>query len=633
MEFRVLVVLANPDPSADIECELLHWHSSNNTNPDYIALSYVWGDQHPACSVTIRIHGSPVVVTPNLHSALKRLRHAQQIRHVWVDALCINQQNTIEKNQQVARMDMIYERSAFVVMWLGDAADDSDVAMASLLEMETGLGFTQWWSNDNQIVAIDKLLQRAYWKRIWICQEVVLAAHAFVCCGRFAVRWPTLVVFLVYLNIEDVSDFDNFKTTTLRLLLKVTSTRWTLSLVKIWLQKHCGISIAPFDALRLSRQREATQRHDYIFGIMAIANSIPVQIDYRIPLPQLFLTLVRNFIRETGSLDILSLCKQMHIAPVSSIQDVLDHEKLAFEKLEQVTVSNGDKEIVARNAMLQDCIESIQNFEIELGDAADKRTPCPKRMEHEELRRQKTLLEDVGLRSLPSWVPRWGCMGIVDSFYILLDASRQADDSASGSSQAAVEFLTRTGLQVLSTRGIMVDRIKYLSSPELDHVPSNYEAKSFDDKRFFDDIFRSSWEIWRNALANETVPCPYGGNQAQQEQAFLEASSLGARLEHPEVGRAMMADVFGRSEYISAQSAHSKRAYAQWSDVYRSGLQHRFFVTDGGLIGKGDSTPWGTIKEGDWICVIYGSKVPFIVRPVGLFYQLIGECCKSAFKP
>jgi hypothetical protein len=93
----------------------------------YEALSYVWGDENDR--FPIKVEGCSVSITKNLYSALKYLRLENQIRILWIDALCINQSDIREREQQVAFMGLIYSRASLVVVWLGEAWFGSDLAM------------------------------------------------------------------------------------------------------------------------------------------------------------------------------------------------------------------------------------------------------------------------------------------------------------------------------------------------------------------------------------------------------------------------------------------------------------------------------------------------------------------------
>lgn len=114
-ETRVIHLLPGPWDD-EIRCEL---HTiSLNAQPIYEALSYVWGD--PDITREILLDGIGFKVTKNLAAALRRLRNQTKKGVIWIDAICINQQDKREKTMQVRMMGAIYENCEEVFLWLGD---------------------------------------------------------------------------------------------------------------------------------------------------------------------------------------------------------------------------------------------------------------------------------------------------------------------------------------------------------------------------------------------------------------------------------------------------------------------------------------------------------------------------------
>ena len=104
-EIRILHLLPHDgDSDAPIKCNLRV--ASLDHNPEYEALSYVWGNK--GSLVDIQVSDRTVGVTKNLYSALQRLRLTDKTRPLWVDQLCINQWDMEEKEQQVRLMRRIY---------------------------------------------------------------------------------------------------------------------------------------------------------------------------------------------------------------------------------------------------------------------------------------------------------------------------------------------------------------------------------------------------------------------------------------------------------------------------------------------------------------------------------------------
>jgi hypothetical protein len=98
--------------------------------PRYQTLSYTWGSSRK--TDTIIVNGYPFSVTRNLFEALCKLRTEDPGTNWWVDAICINQEDIAERNEQVSLMRAIYKESQEVLIWLGEEADDSSLAIDTI---------------------------------------------------------------------------------------------------------------------------------------------------------------------------------------------------------------------------------------------------------------------------------------------------------------------------------------------------------------------------------------------------------------------------------------------------------------------------------------------------------------------
>ena len=173
---------------------------------DYIALSYEWAD--PRNIRPIILNGKTIDVRANLEDALRILRGKRPVQagyKVWVDALSINQRDLQERSREITRMHHIYKDACAVIVWLGNAADESHRAMnlirtlsysceigqdrelgLSLRRQPDLLGKGSWG-------ALSQLFDRSYWSRLWIMQEIALGGGiTSVLCGHDAVTWEQL---------------------------------------------------------------------------------------------------------------------------------------------------------------------------------------------------------------------------------------------------------------------------------------------------------------------------------------------------------------------------------------------------------------------------------------------------------
>ncbi|KAF2495324.1 heterokaryon incompatibility, partial [Lophium mytilinum] len=154
--------------SDTISCEL-KISTELASRPFYKALSYTWGSLLPARQILV--NGEPFTVRENLYQFLRTIHHEKPTFFFFIDQICIDQSNVQERNHQVNFMGQIYHEAIQVVAWLGPAADGSDEAMFWISRSQSHTSHYR----RNDPVSLNYLFQRAYWKRIWILQEIMLA--------------------------------------------------------------------------------------------------------------------------------------------------------------------------------------------------------------------------------------------------------------------------------------------------------------------------------------------------------------------------------------------------------------------------------------------------------------------------
>lgn len=167
------------------------WYSYFFYRSAYEALSYTWGDE-PAC-VEIFLNGKIWMIRPNLNDALRRLRRPIDTLHIFVDALCIDQNNLDEKNWQVGLMSRIYRQATVVHCWLGLATETSERAFEMFRLATAGRISSSSEPNGQPDIsmadlwALSDMLNRPYWQRAWILQESTLATQAIFHCGSYSI--------------------------------------------------------------------------------------------------------------------------------------------------------------------------------------------------------------------------------------------------------------------------------------------------------------------------------------------------------------------------------------------------------------------------------------------------------------
>ncbi|OTB15315.1 hypothetical protein K445DRAFT_376250 [Daldinia sp. EC12] len=340
------------DPSQDEEAGL-PWRY---TWGDFVALSYVWGD--PSIRRDIIVDGVPVSVTANLEGALRELRHHSRIQQgffIWVDALCINQEDLDERSAQVAKMKDIYQAAWHVVIWLGPDEHRSDLATLALRYMSlhseeedvldklykhvefyvVRIPFMQWKHAHTSLRirkavlnAIYHLLARPYWRRLWIIQEVVLGSrNSPVLCGSSSILLKDIFTALNVMKAD--GDALGQYVICAAKGAKKTQQKWNFVAEdtygiseKLWERpvaitalKFFDIDVSAahngvYDCLLLSREASATDERDRVYGILGlpqIASSIRNLVpDYNRTAPETF-TLFSKRLLEGGNVNGLRL--------------------------------------------------------------------------------------------------------------------------------------------------------------------------------------------------------------------------------------------------------------------------------------------------------------------------------------
>ena len=158
-------------------------HDLRNSRP-YEALSYTWGDSRD--TVLVQCHGKHLKLRRNLYSALWYLRSKENQRIMWVDGICINQEDLSERSSQVLLMQDIYRGASSTIVWLGNETKQSAKGfeyVAKLAEFVLSLedsttdhvpltaqdleGSELPAANSKDWQALDDIFWRAWYFRVW----------------------------------------------------------------------------------------------------------------------------------------------------------------------------------------------------------------------------------------------------------------------------------------------------------------------------------------------------------------------------------------------------------------------------------------------------------------------------------
>lgn len=173
--------------------------------PEFEAISYVWGN--PKRNHIVYCEGFTMYVTSNLRDVLHRVRLSIEPRTLWVDSICICQEDREEQGQQVSLMGHIYSKAKRTLICVGSDKEDHGERAASLLtdvnvmierkiqETDRSPGSfpspeaNEPFLSDTRWQSIQALLNRPWFSRLWVVQEAALASDARLIWGKVEIDW------------------------------------------------------------------------------------------------------------------------------------------------------------------------------------------------------------------------------------------------------------------------------------------------------------------------------------------------------------------------------------------------------------------------------------------------------------
>jgi hypothetical protein len=329
-EIRLVEIMPANSQQENVVCRLRR--CSRDHAPSYRALSYSWGPPEERNRGSILLDAGDVElraikrkrielpVTPTLEAALRRLRYndGRTPQLIWIDAICINQNDDKEKGKQVQSMRIIYQNAAEVSIWLG--VDDEK----SLLAWELIQGFEDCHgdikaierliepSREKQFAALLALFRRDYFWRIWVVQEITCAKKAVVYCGSKMMPWPNFQnIGNVMEKVREKLRDSIFHDKPAALFSLMTGGPKNLKVARPNPDEEFKQTTAPplLDLLMLHTSKLSTNPHDKVYGLMGIASdgSSFGPIDYERSPRATFIHVARRIISNTKKLNMICL--------------------------------------------------------------------------------------------------------------------------------------------------------------------------------------------------------------------------------------------------------------------------------------------------------------------------------------
>lgn len=334
-EFRLIKILPGrqEDPEDMVRCQLFPRTLSNC--PEYVALSYAWGDVSDTHKVLIE--RTEVSVSASLESALRALRDPGKSKWVWADAISINQEDPSERASQVRLMTRIYQEAKSVAIWLGPQSGNSDLGMELIENISKGAAMpleitksTPAPFKKNNFAAVVALFDREYWHRLWVVQEVFNARTIKVYCGPVILPWKAFqTASKIFREHRDVLE-RSFHPRYINNFYQAQTGSYAQVLVHGGPGSLAGVGTPEkfrgnyklsdrevfqdlLEVMHTCRRKLTSEPRDKIFGVLGVlAERIrnEIKVDYSIPVKDVYMNIFRTVVEKTESLDIL--CQSIH---------------------------------------------------------------------------------------------------------------------------------------------------------------------------------------------------------------------------------------------------------------------------------------------------------------------------------
>ncbi|KAE8446732.1 hypothetical protein EG329_011637 [Mollisiaceae sp. DMI_Dod_QoI] len=355
---RLLQIRSGPNEPTSCSLEVVDL----DNNPEYDCLSYTWGNPlyHGLLppqngkeitdkrEFSIKCDDQIIIVTENLLEALRQLsrnglrstngpyQYERQSR-IWIDAICIHQENIPERNSQVPMMERIYRQAQNVVIWLGPNDQLTELGIKVMqrfasvseenreFELPEDLEDSEVYRileipfcNLQDWLALATFLLRTWFSRVWVLQESFAAKETVVFCGTHVLSWGHISAASKTLTDTGLGRLLAGKVEEVR-KADINSTEYvgnTLNNLYIFEDmRENAKSLTLETLLQQSRYFGATNRRDHVYGVLGMwipssgdqTASDLIKPDYSLSVPVIYTQASAVSIREMGDLNLLSL--------------------------------------------------------------------------------------------------------------------------------------------------------------------------------------------------------------------------------------------------------------------------------------------------------------------------------------
>lgn len=612
--FRIILLEAGQERDA-IRCQIETYDA--HSAPDYEALSYVWGD--PSRELPMESDGKHLFITRTLDVALRRLRFPQEARMIWIDQICINQDDLDERAQQVQLMKSIYSNAKRVLVWLGDDDGRQAPGAKALIKKLNAVWDDHIESlhfpknedlekrglprrDDSSWGALQKMLGNPYFERVWVVQECRVASNLLVLWGNEEISWKELyhAYFWVASNgnaaVPEILSDDEAPGPNLSIQLEILFSAGN-SYDPEFMEDSNWIEL-----LKQARSLKSTDCRDKVYSLQGLfgEDGPLMRPNYRKPAPEVFAEVVTEMIPRMKSLRLLSFAQL-----AKNDEFPLWAPRWEWDSLGDMT---------------------YKPFEHYKFDASRGMTPVMGESHQWDILRLKGFLIDAIEVATP---PLTGDLLttstqqnlVLESWGLLNARKSQVESMYQQSHELILAFIwTLTAGQSLHSNYLMYNPAD--NSHLLDFAAYMVNLLlSYMEQEADEQVCQRDTIELGSAAHDAYLELEKCDDKTEQIPNEMKDWIIDAMLyAHPQNDK-LAESVLNALQRVGIDEPDNVRYQTMMSIVT---LWRRFFVSERGYLGLGAHG----VQPGDKMCILFGGATPYVVRPTSVAgeYLFLGEC-------
>lgn len=305
--FPIRLLKVIPTENGGFSYELIH--TTLEHGPPFQSVSYAWGHNIRDHRLTLR-DGTQLAITKNLFDAIPYVSRLASSGYLWIDQICIHQDNFSERNIQVKNMGSLYTLCESCLIWIVET-ESLDAKTNELFEIaggdDTNAGVLQKIPSldiEGDAAAFERvlnILSRPWFSRAWVIQEAILPSRGYVIFGKDLINVKALVRGLTYF----VMIYAN----------RITDLHCGIhSVYDAWTQRQLHDILIPFPEKlsMLNEESHASDSRDRVYAFLGLKDeeSIDITPEYSAPVAEAYADAATAMVRGSSSLEIFrTLCR------------------------------------------------------------------------------------------------------------------------------------------------------------------------------------------------------------------------------------------------------------------------------------------------------------------------------------